>query len=150
MNRRQVLAAAATTISLPISGCINDPGTEGGLLEVIESGDSPPNATVTDASQIDNESIQQGLQQAHENETAEIEVSEDEFGAVAETLSNLPFYDRVKHGTAHMSGVYIQYEDAMYVAVLTPFCTDSRVRDAHSERGGYGWGGCIDKSKWTE
>lgn len=151
MNRRRFLATTGCAVLPFVSGCLNTPGSDGGLLEVLEATDLPE-TEITDASdgQIrDIVPVQEGLQQAHEgNRVAEIEVPEREYDEVAQALSALPFYDRAEHNTGYMSGIYIEYEETVYVVVLTPFCSDSWFRDAQSERGEYGWGGCYDREEW--
>ena len=62
MKRRSVLAATACAL-LPVSRCVAEPGTNGGLLEILEV-QKPSGATVTPASdeQISSvEPIQTGL-----------------------------------------------------------------------------------------
>lgn len=135
-----------------MAGCLNDPGANGGLLEVLQA-PAPENATVIEASDNrvrDVEPIQDGLRRAANETNAEIDVSDREFDTVAEALADLPWYDRVEHGSSHISGIYLRYDGDVYVVVLTPFCTDSWIRDANSERGEYGWGGCYDPEAWEE
>jgi hypothetical protein len=150
MNRRQYLATIGCGASAFLSGCLNDPGAEGGLLEALEVG-KPPNASVTAATndRISGVApVQEVIQHVSENESGvgEVEVSEREYDSVAQALSNLPWYDRNEHDSSYPSGVYIQREGKVFVVVLTPFCTDSMFVDAQSDRGEYGWGGCINKS----
>lgn len=152
MDRRQLLAAAGCGAMPFISGCLNDPGTDGGVLEVLQT-TKPANATVIEPSdeRIRNvEEVQEGLQQAASatNSAAEIEVTDSEYDTVTQALSDLPWYERSDHGTSAISGIYFKYEEAVYVVVLTPFCTDSWIKDAQSERGEYGWGGCYDRDEW--
>lgn len=147
MNRRRFLALTGS-VSLPaLSGCISNPGVNGGVVEVLST-DKPPHATVTEATdeQVrDIEPIRAGLQQARQNGDATIEVTEREYDTVAQALSALPWYSRIENSANYSSGFYIRYEGATYVAVLTPYCTDSWLWDAHSQRGDHGWGGCINE-----
>lgn len=151
MNRRRFLAVGTGAFLSLNSGCITDPGARGGVIEVMAA-DPPPNATVTDVSDDrlgDGPPIRRGLRQAHEgNGVAAVEVTEKEYDAVAGTLSALPWYDRLNHDSNYISGIYLTYENEVYVVVLTPFCTDSWFKDAQSKRGDYGWGGCIDREEW--
>lgn len=135
-----------------VSGCLSDPGTNGGLLQVFETA-APSDATVIEAA--DNriqsvEPVQKGLQQAasETSSVAEVEVTEREYDAVAAAFSTLPWYDRFERNSDNISGIYIRYADTVSVVVLTPFCTDSLIVDAKSERGEYGWGGCYDRKEW--
>lgn len=149
MNRRQLLATAGCAVLPYVSGCLNDPGTNGGLLEILGA-DAPPNATITEASnkQLQIDPVQDGLRKAHTgNGVSEVEVTEREYDVVARALSDLPWYDRIQHNSNSISGIYIRYEGAVYVIVLTPFCIDSWRKEAQSKRGEYGWGGCIDREE---
>lgn len=151
MNRRQFLATTGCAVIPFVSGCLNDPGANGGLLEVLKT-TKPRDATVIEPSdeRIRNvEPVQEGLRQAATatNSVAEIEITEREYDATAQALSNLPWYERSERNDS-VSGIYFRYEDAVYVVVLTPFCTDSWITDAESERGEYGWGGCYDREEW--
>lgn len=142
-------------MALPLaSGCLSDPGADGGLLEVLET-TAPAAATVVTSSDdrirgVD--AVQDGLGRAAgaRRSVAEVEVTEEEFGGVAGALSALPWYDRSEHDAGHISGHYVRYagDERVYVVVLTPFCVDSWLRDAESERGEYGWGGCYDRDEW--
>lgn len=152
MHRRAVLAAVGGTALPLVSGCLTDPGADGGVLEVLET-EAPPSATVIDGADDrvrTVEPIQDGLRRAASasSSVAEIEVTDREFDAVAPVLSELPWYDRTDHGSDHLSGTYFRAESGVYVVVLTPFCTDSRIVNARSERGEYGWGGCYDPEDW--
>lgn len=152
MNRRRYLATVGGSGILFGSGCLDDPGVEGGVLEVFGV-DAPPEATVIEASddRIRNvEPIQDGVRRADRESgrgAVKIEVAANEYDEVAQTLADLPWYDRIEHDSSYVSGVYIRDEDAVYVVVLTPYCTDSWLRDARSERGEYGWGGCIERAE---
>jgi len=91
MNRRQLLATAGCLLGPSVSGCLTDPGTNGGLLEVLLA-TAPSGATVTDASDqrvrtVD--PLQDGLEQAATARTsvAEIELIKCEYDIVARTLS---------------------------------------------------------------
>jgi hypothetical protein len=146
MIRRQFLVFAGGASLSALSGCLSNPGVNGGLLEVL-SAEVPPQAKVTDATDeriSDIEPIQRGLQQAQQHGTADIDVTDNEYETVAQALSALSWYSRLEHDSDYISGIYIQHEDSAYVVVLTPYCTNSWLWDAHSERGDYGWGGCID------
>lgn len=152
MKRRQLLASTGCASLAFVAGCLNDAGADGGLL-LAEGATEPPNATVIESSDErirDVGPIQDGLQQAANATpaTAEVEVSEDEFDTVADTLSDLPWYERSEHDTGYMSGIYSRYEDSVYVIVLAPFCTGSWLKEAKSEHGEYGWGGCYDREEW--
>ena len=155
MNRRRFLATTASATLPLVAGCLSDPGANGGLLEVLETSE-PPAATVVTSSddRIRNvQAVQAGLGRAASarRSVAEVEVTEEEFGTVARALSALPWYDRTEHDAGHISGCYIRFagDDRVYVVVLTPFCADSWFRDAESERGEYGWGGCYDRAEWS-
>ncbi|WP_227356291.1 hypothetical protein [Haladaptatus salinisoli] len=76
-------------------------------------------------------------------------MTEREYDTVAQALSGLPRYSRTEHDPDRISGIYLLYEDAVYVVVLTPFCADSWIRNARSKRGEYGWGGCVDREEMT-
>ena len=146
VNRRRFLAVAGGVSLSAISGCISNPGVNGGVLEVL-SAEKPPHATVTEATDErirSIEPIQTWLQQALQNGTADIEVTKREYDTVAQALSALPWYSRIEYDSAYTSGLYIRYEDTVFVGVLTPYCADSWFWDAHSERGEYGWGGCFN------
>jgi hypothetical protein len=146
MDRRGFLALTGGVSLTALSGCISNPGVNGGLLEVLST-ERPPRATVTDASDdriSAVEPVRTGLQQARKNGQADIEVTERVYDTVAHALSSLPWYSRTEHDADYISGLYIRYDGAVYVVVLTPYCTDSWFWDAHSDRGGYGWGGCIE------
>jgi len=147
MNRRQCLATIGGAASAFVAGCLSDPGAEGGLLEALDV-DAPSNASVTAATDdriSDIAPVQEVLQRVSENESGvgEVEVSEPEYDRVAQALSELPWYDRGDHDSDHPSGIYFRYEQAVFVVVLTPFCTESGLIDSRSERGEYSWGGCI-------
>jgi hypothetical protein len=142
MKRRSVLAASACAL-LSISGCVTEPGTNGGLLEVLEA-QKPAGATVTPASDErirSVEPIQTALERASTNGTADLRVNQSEFDATATALTPLPWYERKDDSP---SGIYLRYEDEIFVASLWPYCTDSLIRSAESERGVYGRGGCLD------
>lgn len=100
MDRRRFLVSSCCALVPFVSGCLNDPGRDGGLLEVLEA-EKPPNATVTSASDDRLQGltpVRTGLRQAHTgNGVADIEVSHREFDAVAQTLEALPWYDRTAH-----------------------------------------------------
>lgn len=142
MNRRPVLAAFSCVL-LPLSGCVADPGANGGLLEILET-QKPAGATVTPASDErirDVEPIQTALDRASENGTADLRVDEAEFEAVATALTPLPWYERKDDSP---SGIYLGQDGESFVASLWPYCVDSVLRSADSERGVYGRGGCLD------
>ena len=63
---------------------------------------------------------------------------------VADALAADPWYDRIEDDGNAMSGNYVWYENVTYVVVLTPICSDSRLRTTYAARGTYGWGGCFD------
>lgn len=150
MNRRQYLASITGGVGIFLSGCLSDPGAEGGQVEAFEM-DESPNGSVTEASDeriSDVALIQKAILMARNgNGTASISVSEREYDAVAQALSELPWYDPESTDSSHprMPGIYIQYKDNPYAVVLRPFCADSWLIDAQSERGEYGWGGCIER-----
>ena len=98
MDRRQLMMAAGCLLVPSVSGCLDDRGADGGLLEVLLT-TAPAQATVFDVSDqrvrtVD--LIQDGLQQAATARTsvAEIEVTESGYDTVARTFSNLPWYER--------------------------------------------------------
>lgn len=145
MNRRQCLATVGSAASVFISGCLSDPGAEGGLLEALDV-DAPPNASVTAATDdriSDVVPVQEVLQRVRENESGvgEVEVSEPEYDRVAQALSELPWYER--GDDSHPSGIYFRYEQAVFVVVLNPFCTDSPLIDPRGGDGEYSWGHCV-------
>lgn len=142
MKRRSVLAASACAL-LPLSGCVAEPGTNGGLLEVLEA-QKPPEATVTPASDErirSVEPIQTALDRASANGTADLRLDQSEFDAAATALTPLPWYERKGNSP---SGIYLRHEDEIFVASLWPYCTDSLLGSAESERGVYGRGGCLN------
>lgn len=152
MNRRRFLGIAFFGALPLISGCINDPGANGGILELFENS-APPDATVVDSTDervADLDPLQEGFQDlvARTETVTEVRVSEDEYDAVAGVLSDLPWYDRADHDGTHLSGIYFRHDDTEIAVVLTPFCVDSPIRSAYSERGEYGWGGCYDEDGW--
>ena len=150
MNRRQCLASIAGGASIFVSGCLSDPGAEGGQVQTFEM-DESPDGSVTEASDeriSDVAPIQEALRIASSGTgTASITVSEREFDTVAQALSELPWYETDPTDTSppRLSGNYIRFKNTPYVVVLIPFCTDSWLIDAQSERGEYGWGGCIGR-----
>jgi hypothetical protein len=147
VNRRRFLALTGGISFTALSGCISNPGVNGGSLQVLSS-ETPPQATVTDASDDrikDVQLIRTGIRQARKNGQADIEVSKRAYDTVAHALSALPWYSRTEHDSNYISGLYIRYEAAVYVVVLTPYCSGSLHWDAHSDRGEYGWGGCIEQ-----
>lgn len=142
MNRRSLLVGFSCAL-LPLSGCVATPGTDGGLLEVLET-EAPSGATVTssDDDRIRTvEPIQTALGRASETGTADLRVDTSEFEAAATALSQCTWYERQDD---HPSGIYLRYENSTYVASLWPYCTDSILGSAESERGVYGRGGCLD------
>lgn len=150
MNRRQYLASITGGAGIFISGCLSDPGAEGGQVQAFEM-DESPNGSVTEASDeriSDVAPIQEALQVASNGTgTASINVSEREYDTVAQALSELPWYEPESTDSSHprLPGIYIQYENNPYVVVLIPFCADSWLIDAESEPGEYGWGNCIKR-----
>lgn len=150
MNRRQCLASITVGAAIFISGCLSDPGAEGGKVQVFEM-DESPNGSATEASDDrirDVAPIEEALQTARNGTgTASITVSGGEYDAVAQTLSELPWYEPESTDSSYprLSGIYIRYENNPYAVVLTPFCADSWIIDTQSERGEYGWGGCIER-----
>ncbi|WP_101297962.1 hypothetical protein [Halegenticoccus soli] len=109
MNRRRFLVIAGGASLSALSGCLSNPGVNGGLLEVL-SAEVPPQAKVTDATDErigDIEPIQTGLQQAQQYGTANVDVTDDEYEMVAQTLSVLPWYSRLERDSDYISGIYI-------------------------------------------
>ncbi|AHG00786.1 hypothetical protein HALLA_07490 [Halostagnicola larsenii XH-48] len=152
MNRRQFLGTVGCVAIPAVAGCLTDPGTNGGLLEILLTTE-PENATVVNATdeRIRNvEPVQDGLREAADatSSAAEVEVTEREYETVAQVLADLPWYDRSDHDSKHISGIYFRYDKQVYVVVLTPFCADSWLKDTESQRGEYGWGGCYDRAEW--
>lgn len=142
MKRRSVLAISACAL-LPLSSCIAEPGTNGGLLEVLET-QKPPEATVTPASDErirSIEPIQTALDRASANGTADLQLDASEFETTAAALTPLPWYERRDDSP---SGIYLRHEDEIFVASLWPYCADSLLGSATSDRGVYGRGGCLD------
>ncbi len=145
MKRRSVLAASACAL-LPLSGCVAEPGTNGGLLEILEA-QKPSGATVTPATDErirSVEPIQTALNRASANGTADLRLDQSEFEATADALTPLPWYEREDNSP---SGIYLRHEDEIFVASLWPYCTDSVLGSAESERGVYGRGGCLDREE---
>jgi hypothetical protein len=143
MKRRSVLAAFSSCAFLPLSGCVAEPGTNGGLLEILET-QKPSGATVTAASDErirSVEPIQTALDRASANGTADLRLDQSEFDATAAALTPLPWYERKDNSP---SGIYLRHEDEIFVASLWPYCTDSVLGSAESERGVYGRGGCLN------
>jgi hypothetical protein len=110
--------------------------------------DAPSDGSVTAATDDrirDVDPVQDVLKRVSENESGvgEVEITEPEYDRVAQALSELPWYDRGVHDSDHPSGIYFRYERAVFVVVLTPFCTESVLINSRSERGDYSWGGCI-------
>lgn len=142
MNRRQFLSVAGAAAVASFSGCLADPGRDGGVLQVYPTR-TPPNATVTDAPSVENQPMRQGLNEAHSTDSVvDVDVQAGEYDAVAEALSSLPWYSRSEYDSSYLSGVYLRYRESTYVAVLLPYCSESRLWDTSSERGEYSWGGC--------
>ena len=145
MKRRSVLAASACAL-LPLSGCVAEPGTNGGLLEILET-QKPSGATVTPASDErirSVEALQTALDRASADGTADLRLDQSEFESTAAALTPLPWYEREDDSP---SGIYLRHEDEIFVASLWPYCTDSVLGSAESERGVYGRGGCLDPAE---
>lgn len=142
MNRRSVLGAFSCAL-LPLSGCVAEPGVNGGLLEILEA-EKPSGATVTPASDKrirTVEPIQTALARASENGTADRRLDDAEFDAVAAALTPLPWYERNDDSP---SGIYLSEDGEIFVASLWPYCVKSVLGRADSERGVYGRGGCLE------
>jgi hypothetical protein len=143
MKRRSVLAAFSGCALLSLSGCIAEPGTNGGLLEILET-QKPSEATVTPANDErirSVEPIQTALDRATANGTADLRLNQSEFDTTATALTPLPWYEREENSP---SGIYIRHEEEIFVVSLWPYCTDFILGSAESERGVYGRGGCLD------
>lgn len=143
MKRRSVLATFSGCPFLSLSGCVAEPGTNGGLLEILEA-QKPSEAIVTPASDErirSVEPIQTALDRASANGTADLQLDKSEFDATATALTPLPWYER--NGDSP-SGIYLRHEDEIFVASLWPYCAESVLGSAESERGIYGRGGCLD------
>lgn len=143
MKRRSVLAGLSGCAFLSLSGCVAEAGTNGGLLEVLET-QKPSGATVTSASDEQIRSvkpIQTALDRANADGTADLRLNQSEFDATATALTPLPWYER--NGDSP-SGIYLRHEDEIFVASLWPYCSDAVLGNAESERGVYGRGGCLD------
>jgi len=143
MKRRSVLAALSGCAFLSVAGCVAEPGTNGGLLEVLEA-QKPSGATVTPASDARIrfvEPIQTALDRATANGTADLRLDQSDFDATATALTPLRWDDRQGDSP---SGIYLRHEDEIFVASLWPYCADSVLGSAESERGVYGRGGCLD------
>jgi hypothetical protein len=142
MKRRSVLTAAGCAL-LSLSGCVAQPGTNGGLLEMLET-QKPSGATVTPASDERIRSvdpIQTALDRASATGTADLRLNQSEFDATADALAPLPWHERENNSP---SGIYLRHESEVFVASLWPYCSDSLLGSAESERGVYGRGGCLD------
>ena len=142
MKRRSLLIASGITL-LSLSGCVAKPGENGGLLEILET-QPPSEATVTPSSDErirTVEPIQTALDRASENGTADLRVDKSEFDAAATVLSSLPWYERKDD---FPSGIYLRHESSTYVASLWPYCVDSVLGSAESDRDVYGRGGCLN------
>mgnify|MGYP006876410545 CR=1 FL=1 len=68
-------------------------------------------------------------------------VGQSEFADTADALTPLPWYEREEDSP---SGIYLRHESGIFVASLWPYCSDSLLGSAESERGVYGRGGCLD------
>lgn len=147
--KRRALLSTALVANIPLCGCLNDPGSNGGIVSVYPS-DVPPTAIVTPASSVSNDQIQHGLQQASESGgVADVEVNEAEFEAVVATLSSFPHYSQsdsyndsdVDH--AYPSGLYLRYAGGTYVVKISSYCSNSPFVEARGKRGKYVERGCI-------
>lgn len=87
------------------------------------------------------EPVQTALDRASETGTADLRVDKSEFDAAASALSQLPWYERKDD---HASGIYLRHEGTTFVASLWPYCVNSILGSAESERGVYGRGGCLN------
>lgn len=145
MNRRSLFVGFSCVL-LPLSGCVRQSGTNGGLLEVLET-EAHSAATVTPSNdkRIHTvEPIQTALDRASEKGTADLQVDKSEFDNTANALTQLPWYERKDD---YPSGIYLRHEGSTYVASLWPYCTNSVFGSAESERGIYGRGGCLNPEK---
>jgi hypothetical protein len=143
MKRRSVLAALSGLGFVSVSGCVAEPGTNGGLLEILEA-QKPSGATAvpaTDERIRSVDPIQTALDRASASGTADLRLDQSEFEATATALTPLPWYER-EHDSP--SGIYLRHEGEIFVASLWPYCSDSLLGSAESERGVYGRGGCLD------
>jgi hypothetical protein len=148
MNRRAVLAGLSGCVSLTLAGCVAEPGTNGGLLEILDV-QKPSGATVTSATDErirTLEPLQTALDRARSgNGTADLRLDRSEFDATASALTPLPWYEG--QGEGNISGIYLRHENEIFVASLWPYCTDALLGSAESERGVYGRGGCLDQEE---
>jgi hypothetical protein len=143
MKRRSVLAALSGWVSVSVSGCVAEPGTNGGLLEILET-QKPSGATVipaTDERIRSVDPIQTALDRASANGTADLRLNQSEFEAAAAALTPLPWYERKGDSP---SGIYLRHGGEIFVASLWPYCADALLGSAESERGVYGRGGCLN------
>jgi len=143
-----MLHLCSVTSIAALSGCVADPGDNGGLLEILRA-DAPDGATVTSSSDDrlrSVEPIQTALSRAAERSTADLRVDSEEFSDVKAALSRLPYYERSEpqNDSTLPSGIYLRHNGSTYVASLRPYCTDSILGSAESEEGDYGRGGCLD------
>ena len=142
MKRRPFLIASCFAL-LPLSGCTANPGENGGLLEILET-QPPSGATVTPSSDERIRTIkpiQTALDRVSKNGTANLRIDKSESDATATALSSLPWYERKDD---FPSGIYLHHKGSTSVASLWPYCVDSVLGSAESERGVYGRGGCLD------
>lgn len=147
LSRRRMLHLCSVTSVAALSGCLADAGDNGGLLEILRT-DAPDGTTVTPSSDDrlrSIEPIQTALSRAAERSTADLRLNSSEFSDVKAALSPLPYYERSdpeNDGNA-ASGIYLRHNGSTYVASLWPYCVDSILGSAESERGDYGRGGCV-------
>jgi len=142
-----MLRLCSLTSIAAFSGCVADPGDNGGILEILRT-DAPDEATVTPSSDErlrSVEPIQTALSRAAERSVADQRLDSSEFSAVKTALSPLPYYERgPQNDFTGISGIYLRHNASTYVASLWPYCTDSILGSAESEEGDYGRGGCLD------
>jgi len=148
LSRRRMLHLCSVTSIAAFSGCVADPGDNGGLLEIL-CVDAPDGATVTpsgDERLRSVEPIQTALSRAAERSVADQRVDSSEFSDVRAALSPLSYYERSdpQNDSTLPSGIYLRHNGSTYVASLWPYCTDSILGSAESEEGDYGRGGCLN------
>lgn len=143
LTRRRFLAGIGCGGLSLGAGCLNDPGSNGGIVTVYPS-DAPPAATVTPASSVSNDPIRHGLQQAADSgAVTDVEVDEAEFETVVGALSSFPHYSRSDSYNdsdvdyAYPSGLYLRYAGGIYVVKLSSYCSDSPFVEARGKQGKY-------------
>ncbi|WP_258303120.1 hypothetical protein [Haloferax larsenii] len=139
MNRRTFLAQLGVGGVAALSGCLRLEGLDGGVLTVMPL-TSPPDATVvsaTDERLSDASLIQRALDhvvQRDPHETVDFRLNSDEYETTAETLEQLPYYDRIETGASFPSGYYVSHGAFVYRIICKPLCSDLPFVSAKNRR----------------